>query len=151
MWNSSNLKEWLPVLFMVMIQFFNVGVLLLVKVVADDGSSMWNILTYRFFLGALLAVPLAIFYEKGKLKELTLKAFIWMFISALVGFTIPGLYYIGLGDTSPGYAINFLQHHTNRDIHPRSSLQEGATEHFEPGGEHQGDWNPGLCWGNADH
>ena len=22
-------------------------------------------------------------------------------------FTIPGLYYIGLGDTSPGYAINF--------------------------------------------
>jgi len=44
---------------------------------------------------------------RGKLKELNLKAFIWIFTSALVGFTIPGLYYIGLGDTSPGYAINF--------------------------------------------
>lgn len=41
------------------------------------------------------------------MKELRLKAFIWIFTSAFVGFTIPGLYYIGLGDTSPGYAINF--------------------------------------------
>uniref|UniRef100_A0A453J6J5 WAT1-related protein n=1 Tax=Aegilops tauschii subsp. strangulata TaxID=200361 RepID=A0A453J6J5_AEGTS len=44
---------------------------------------------------------------RGRLKELKLKAFIWIFTSALVGFTIPGFAYIGLGDTSPGYAVNF--------------------------------------------
>ncbi|KAG2549928.1 WAT1-related protein At3g30340-like isoform X2 [Panicum virgatum] len=81
--------------------------MLLTKVVVDDGLSVCTLLTYRFFMGAILVIPLAVIFEKGKLKELNLKAFIWIFTSALVGFTIPGLYYIGLGDTSPGYAINF--------------------------------------------
>ncbi|RLN40947.1 hypothetical protein C2845_PM01G46210 [Panicum miliaceum] len=92
---------------MALIQVFTTGQMLLTKVVVDDGLSVCTLLTYRFFMGAILVIPLAMFFEKGKLKELNLKAFIWIFTSALVGFTIPGLYYIGLGDTSPGYAINF--------------------------------------------
>ncbi|CAM0957096.1 unnamed protein product [Alopecurus aequalis] len=104
---TKNLKEWWPAVFMVLVQIFTTGQVLLTKVVEDGGSFAWTLLTYRFFLGASLAVPLAMSFEKGKLKELNLKAFIWIFTSALVGFTIPGLYYIGLGDTSPGYAINF--------------------------------------------
>ncbi|XP_047043299.1 WAT1-related protein At1g44800-like [Lolium rigidum] len=81
-----NLKEWRPALFMVLVQIFTSGQVLLTKVVVDGGSFVWTLLTYRFFLGAILALPLAMFFEK---------------------FTIPGLYYIALGDTSPGYAINF--------------------------------------------
>ncbi|BAF26207.1 Os10g0197700 [Oryza sativa Japonica Group] len=104
---SSSLKEWLPAIFMVMLQIFTAGSLMLVKVVVDSGLFVCTLLTYRYLLGAVLVVPFAVSFEKGKLKELKLKAFIWIFTSALVGFTVPGLYYIGLGDTSPGYAINF--------------------------------------------
>ncbi|CAL4916034.1 unnamed protein product [Urochloa decumbens] len=100
-------KEWWPATFMALIQVFTTGQMLLTKVVVDDGLSVCTLLAYRFFMGAILVIPLAVVFEKGKWKELNLKAFIWIFTSALVGFTIPGLYYIGLGDTSPGYAINF--------------------------------------------
>ncbi|XP_037428328.1 WAT1-related protein At5g64700-like isoform X1 [Triticum dicoccoides] len=107
MGGSTNVKEWWPAIFMVLIQIFTTGLVLLTKVVVDSGSLAWTLLTYRFFLGAILTVPLAMFFEKGRFKELTLKAFIWIFTSALVGFTVPGFAYIGLGDTSPGYAVNF--------------------------------------------
>ncbi|CAD6204734.1 unnamed protein product [Miscanthus lutarioriparius] len=108
--SSPSLKlkaEWGPAICMVLIEVFTTGQMLLTKVVVDAGLFVFALLTYRFFLGTLLVVPLAIIFERGKWKEIKLKAFIWIFTSALVGFTIPGLYYIGLGDTSPGYAINF--------------------------------------------
>ncbi|KAG8088214.1 hypothetical protein GUJ93_ZPchr0010g8868 [Zizania palustris] len=105
---SSSVKmEWGPAVCMVLIELFTTGQMLLTKVVVDAGLFVFALLTYRFLLGTLLVLPLAFFFERGKLKELKLRAFIWIFTSALVGFTIPGLYYIGLGDTSPGYAINF--------------------------------------------
>ncbi|TKV94460.1 hypothetical protein SEVIR_9G296600v4 [Setaria viridis] len=104
---SSFKAEWGPAICMVLIELFTTGQMLLTKVVVDAGLFVFALLTYRFFIGTVLVVPLAIIFERGKLKELNLKAFIWIFTSALVGFTIPGLYYIGLGDTSPGYAINF--------------------------------------------
>ncbi|KAJ1295955.1 hypothetical protein BS78_01G262100 [Paspalum vaginatum] len=106
--SSSSFKaEWGPAICMVLIELFTTGQMLLTKVVVDAGLFVFALLTYRFFIGTVLVLPLAIIFERGKLKELKLKAFIWIFLSALVGFTIPGLYYIGLGDTSPGYAINF--------------------------------------------
>uniref|UniRef100_A0A0E0M692 WAT1-related protein n=1 Tax=Oryza punctata TaxID=4537 RepID=A0A0E0M692_ORYPU len=106
--SSSSVKmEWAPAVCMVLIELFTTGQMLLTKVVVDAGLFVIALLTYRFFLGTILVLPLAIILERGKLKELKLKAFIWIFTSALVGFTVPGLYYIGLGDTSPGYAINF--------------------------------------------
>uniref|UniRef100_A0A0E0QX78 WAT1-related protein n=1 Tax=Oryza rufipogon TaxID=4529 RepID=A0A0E0QX78_ORYRU len=86
MMTSSSLKEWLPAIFMVMLQIFTAGSLMLVKVVVDSGLFVCTLLTYRYLLGAVLVVPFAVSFEK---------------------FTVPGLYYIGLGDTSPGYAINF--------------------------------------------
>ncbi|GJM84427.1 hypothetical protein PR202_ga00095 [Eleusine coracana subsp. coracana] len=78
--------EWGPAICMVLIELFTTGQMLLTKVVVDAGLFVFALLTYRFFLGAVLVVPLAMIFER---------------------FTIPGLYYIGLGDTSPGYAINF--------------------------------------------
>ncbi|CAL4941178.1 unnamed protein product [Urochloa decumbens] len=107
MGSSSFKAEWGPAICMVLIELFTTGQMLLTKVVVDAGLFVFALLTYRFFIGTVLVVPLAMIFERGKLKELNLKAFIWIFTSALVGFTIPGLYYIGLGDTSPGYAINF--------------------------------------------
>ncbi|XBH87959.1 hypothetical protein VPH35_075322 [Triticum aestivum] len=83
---SSFKLEWGPAICMVLIELFTTGQMLLTKVVVDAGLFVFALLTYRFFLGAALVVPLALIFEP---------------------FTIPGLYYIGLGDTSPGYAINF--------------------------------------------
>ncbi|KAM0830667.1 hypothetical protein ACQ4PT_066076 [Festuca glaucescens] len=83
---SSFKLEWGPAICMVLIELFTTGQMLLTKVVVDAGLFVFVLLTYRFFLGAALVVPLAMIFER---------------------FTIPGLYYIGLGDTSPGYAINF--------------------------------------------
>jgi hypothetical protein len=59
-----NLKEWRPALFMVLVQIFTSGQVLLTKVVVDGGSFVWTLLAYRFFLGAILALPLAMFFEK---------------------------------------------------------------------------------------
>ncbi|XP_022685363.1 WAT1-related protein At1g09380 isoform X1 [Setaria italica] len=83
---SSFKAEWGPAICMVLIELFTTGQMLLTKVVVDAGLFVFALLTYRFFIGTVLVVPLAIIFER---------------------FTIPGLYYIGLGDTSPGYAINF--------------------------------------------
>ncbi|CAL4924296.1 unnamed protein product [Urochloa decumbens] len=107
MGSSSFKTEWGPAICMGLIELFTTGQMLLTKVVVDAGLFVFALLTYRFFIGTVLVVPLVLIFERGKWKELNLKAFIWIFTSALVGFTIPGLYYIGLGDTSPGYAINF--------------------------------------------
>ncbi|XBH96637.1 hypothetical protein VPH35_086986 [Triticum aestivum] len=102
---------------MLLIQIFTTGLMLLTEVVVDSGSLAWTLLTYRFFLGAILAIKQHCYMRdkeaaapdhlRGRFKELTLKVFIWIFTSALVGFTIPGFTYIGLGDTSLGYAVNF--------------------------------------------
>ncbi|XP_015698914.2 WAT1-related protein At3g30340-like [Oryza brachyantha] len=105
-WSAAKM-EWGPAVCMVLIELFTTGQMLLTKVVVDAGLFVFALLTYRFLIGSVLVLPLAIILERGKQKELKLKAFLWIFTSAFVGFTVPGLYYIGLGDTSPGYAINF--------------------------------------------
>ncbi|XBH96641.1 hypothetical protein VPH35_086988 [Triticum aestivum] len=117
MGGSTNVKESWPAIFMLLIQIFTTGLMLLTKVVVDSGSLAWTLLTYRFFLGAILAIKQHCYMRdkeaaapdhlRGRFKELTLKVFIWIFTSALVGFTIPGFTYIGLGDTSLGCAVNF--------------------------------------------
>ncbi|XP_044386132.1 uncharacterized protein [Triticum aestivum] len=124
---SSFKSEWGPAICMVLIELFTTGQLLLTKVVVDAGLMVFALLTYRFFLGAALVVPLALILEP-----------------ALVGFTIPGFAYIGLGDTSPGYAVNFY------NIIPIAAFILAVLfRHEEPGGEHQGRRNPSLRWRNA--
>ncbi|XP_044379024.1 WAT1-related protein At1g44800-like [Triticum aestivum] len=86
MGGSTNVKESWPAIFMLLIQIFTTGLMLLTKVVVDSGSLAWTLLTYRFFLGAILAIK----------QHLIIKI-----------FTIPGFTYIGLGDTSLGCAVNF--------------------------------------------
>lgn len=49
---------------MVLIQVLTTGQILLTKVVVDDGLSVCTLLTYRFFMGAILVIPLAMIFEK---------------------------------------------------------------------------------------
>ena len=49
---------------MALIQIFTTGLLLLTKVVVDDGLSVCTLLTYRFFMAAILVIPFAAIFEK---------------------------------------------------------------------------------------
>ena len=60
---SSFKLEWGPAICMVLIELFTTGQMLLTKVVVDAGLFVFALLTYRFFLGAALVVPLALILE----------------------------------------------------------------------------------------
>ncbi|TVU31270.1 hypothetical protein EJB05_22951, partial [Eragrostis curvula] len=62
---SSSFKEWGPAICMVLIELFTTGQMLLTKVVVDTGLFVFALLTYRFCLGALLVVPLAMIFERS--------------------------------------------------------------------------------------
>jgi len=62
-------KEWWAASFMALIQVFTTGQMLLTKVVVDDGLSVCTLLTYRFFMGAILVIPLAVIFEKLALQS----------------------------------------------------------------------------------
>jgi hypothetical protein len=49
---------------MVLIELFTTGQMLLTKVVVDAGLFVFALLTYRFFIGAALVVPLAMIFER---------------------------------------------------------------------------------------
>lgn len=64
--SSSKLKaEWGPAICMVLIEVFTTGQMLLTKVVVDAGLFVFALLTYRFFVGTVLVVPLAIIFERS--------------------------------------------------------------------------------------
>lgn len=54
---------------MALIQISTTGQMLLTKVVVDDGLSVCTLLTYRFFMGAILVIPLAVIFEKLALQS----------------------------------------------------------------------------------
>ncbi|WVZ58004.1 hypothetical protein U9M48_008321 [Paspalum notatum var. saurae] len=61
--SSSFKAEWGPAICMVLIELFTTGQMLLTKVVVDAGLFVFALLTYRFFIGTVLVVPLAIIFE----------------------------------------------------------------------------------------
>jgi hypothetical protein len=65
MGRSSFKKEWGPAICMVLIEVFTTGQMLLTKVVVDAGLFVFALLTYRFVLGAVLVVPLAMIFERS--------------------------------------------------------------------------------------
>ena len=62
---SSFKAEWGPAICMVLIELFTTGQMLLTKVVVDAGLFVFALLTYRFFLGTVLVIPLAIIFERS--------------------------------------------------------------------------------------
>ncbi|PKA54193.1 WAT1-related protein [Apostasia shenzhenica] len=109
-------KRWRPLvessrypLSMVVVQVLTTGMFLLSKAVLDNAGSIFVILSYRCVVGALIVLPFVLLLERGKLKEVSCKAFIWIWVNALVGITAGiGFYYYGIQYTNATYSACFL-------------------------------------------
>lgn len=94
---------------MIMVQFFTMGMFLLSKLVLSNGAFVLSLLTYRNIIGALCIAPLAYFFERDMMRNITAQACGWIFVSALLGIPMSlGFYYYGLKDTTAAYSSNFL-------------------------------------------
>ncbi|KAL5737183.1 hypothetical protein ACOSQ2_031971 [Xanthoceras sorbifolium] len=94
---------------MLMVQVFATGMQLLSKVVLNEGTFIFALLTYRHIVAAVCVSPFAFFFERGDSKKFTWSLLFWLFINALTGMTgATGLYYYGLRDTTATYSISFL-------------------------------------------
>ncbi|KAL5803683.1 hypothetical protein ACOSQ4_031988 [Xanthoceras sorbifolium] len=94
---------------MLMVQVFATGMQLLSKVILNEGTFIFALLTYRHIVAAVCVSPFAFFFERGDSKNFTWSLLFWLFINALTGMTgAMGLYYYGLRDTTATYSINFL-------------------------------------------
>ncbi|XBI07280.1 hypothetical protein VPH35_135205 [Triticum aestivum] len=80
--------EWKAPASMVLVQLFITGMILLSKVSIGGGMFIFALLAYRSLFGAAFILPLALIFEK---------------------YAVPmSLYYYGLRDTTPAYAVIFL-------------------------------------------
>ncbi|XP_052181532.1 WAT1-related protein At5g64700-like [Diospyros lotus] len=94
---------------MLTVQVLATGLQLLSRLILNEGTFVFALMTYRHVVAALCVSPLAFFSERGKLKKLSWFAGFWFFINALTGILMAmGFFYYGLGDTSAAYATNFL-------------------------------------------
>ncbi|KAL6637126.1 hypothetical protein ACP70R_024698 [Stipagrostis hirtigluma subsp. patula] len=101
--------QWKAPAAMVLVQLIVTGMVLLSKVAIGDGMFIFALLAYRSFLGAAFILPFALIFESGKWKEMDWLACGWISFNAFIGYAVPmSLYYYGLRDTAPSYAIIFL-------------------------------------------
>ncbi|KAM7485599.1 hypothetical protein LguiA_001608 [Lonicera macranthoides] len=88
------------------------GLQLLSKVVMsseENSAFMFALMTYRHLLAAVCLVPVALYFERGNVKNMTWSACLWLFMVALTGISIGlGFFYFGQRDTTATYATNFL-------------------------------------------
>ncbi|XP_037479917.1 WAT1-related protein At5g64700-like [Triticum dicoccoides] len=101
-------SKWKPAICVVIVEVFNTGTILLGKLALDGGMFVFSLLSYRSVLGAVFMLPFALFLERGRWKELNMKALGWLFINAFLGYSLPmALYYYGLHDTTASYGVIF--------------------------------------------
>ncbi|KAI4974035.1 hypothetical protein ZWY2020_041816 [Hordeum vulgare] len=101
--------EWKAPASMVLVQLFITGMILLSKVSIGGGMFIFALLAYRSLFGAAFILPLALIFERGKWREMSWQATGWIFLNAFIGYAVPmSLYYYGLSDTTPTYAVIFL-------------------------------------------
>ncbi|VAI82437.1 hypothetical protein VPH35_127037 [Triticum aestivum] len=101
--------EWKAPASMVLVQLFITGIILLSKVSIGGGMFIFALLAYRSLFGAAFILPLALIFERGKWREMGWHATGWIFLNAFIGYAVPmSLYYYGLSDTTPTYAVIFL-------------------------------------------
>ncbi|RLN38570.1 WAT1-related protein [Panicum miliaceum] len=97
--------RWKAPAAMVLVQLFQMGLVLLSKVVIGHGMFVFALVAYRSALGAAFLLPLALICERGKGRG----ASRWIIFHAFIGYAVPiNLYYNGLRDTTSSYAIIFL-------------------------------------------
>ncbi|CAK9324298.1 unnamed protein product [Citrullus colocynthis] len=98
-----------PILAMLAVQIFAIGMQLLSKVILNHGTFIFALMAYRHLVATLCVAPFAFFFERGNANKLSCRIFFWLFLSAFTGITAAmGLYYYGLRDTTATYATNFL-------------------------------------------
>ncbi|XP_031262682.1 WAT1-related protein At5g07050-like, partial [Pistacia vera] len=107
------MKKWFvwsqDILSMLLVQLFVTGMQMLSKIILNQGTFIFALMTYRHVVAAFSVAPFAIFLERGIISKLNLSVWFWLFINALTGITAAmGLYYYGLRDTTATYAINYL-------------------------------------------
>ncbi|KAJ8650289.1 hypothetical protein MRB53_003312 [Persea americana] len=96
-------------LYMMLVQLFLTGMMVLSKVILNRGVFIFALLTYRQIVATIFLAPLSFFMERGMHKKLTWRALMWMFFNGLFGVTMAlGLYYYGLRYTTATYASTFL-------------------------------------------
>uniref|UniRef100_A0A0D9XIF1 WAT1-related protein n=1 Tax=Leersia perrieri TaxID=77586 RepID=A0A0D9XIF1_9ORYZ len=94
---------------MVLVQLFITGMVLLSKVSIGGGMFIFTLLAYRSVFGAVFILPFALIFERGKWRDMDWPAFGWIFFNAFIGYAVPmSLYYYGLKDTTPSYAVIFI-------------------------------------------
>ncbi|OWM79697.1 WAT1-related protein At1g43650-like [Punica granatum] len=94
---------------MLMVQAFATGLQLLTRVILNNGTFIFALMTYRHVVAAICVAPFAFIFERGKNEKLSFKIWVWLFFNALAGITAAmSLYYYGLRDTTATYAVNFL-------------------------------------------
>ncbi|KAL0317908.1 UNVERIFIED_CONTAM: WAT1-related protein [Sesamum angustifolium] len=94
---------------MVVVQGITTGLQLLARVILSEGTFVFALMAYRHVVAAFAVLPLALYFERGAVKKLSIAAFFWLFMVALTGISMTlGLFYYGLKDTTATYATNFL-------------------------------------------
>uniref|UniRef100_A0A453M860 WAT1-related protein n=1 Tax=Aegilops tauschii subsp. strangulata TaxID=200361 RepID=A0A453M860_AEGTS len=102
-------RDWRTPASMVLVQLFITGMLLLSKVSIVAGMFIFALLAYRSFLGAAFILPFALISERDKWREMGWHATGWIFLNAFIGYAVPmSLLYYGLSDTTPSYAVIFV-------------------------------------------
>ncbi|KAK3127866.1 hypothetical protein QOZ80_7AG0579400 [Eleusine coracana subsp. coracana] len=98
--------RWKAPTAMVLVQLFQTGMILLSKVSISEGMFIFALLAYRSFFGVAIIFPFALFFERGKWKEMDRRACGWIFFNAFIGYAVPmSFYFYGLGDTTASYAV----------------------------------------------
>jgi drug/metabolite transporter (DMT)-like permease len=93
---------------MILVQLIMTGMLLLSRVILDQGQFVFALLTYRHLVGAICVAPVAFFMEREMFKMINFSALFWMFFTALSGIPIGiGLFYYGERDTTATYTAEF--------------------------------------------
>ncbi|XP_025828113.1 WAT1-related protein At5g64700-like [Panicum hallii] len=93
---------------MVLVQLIITGLIMLSKVVISRGMFIFALHAYRSAFGTICILPFAVFYERGKWKEMNWRAFGWICLNSCIGYAVPTcLNYYGLRDTTPSYAAVF--------------------------------------------
>ncbi|KAL6875689.1 hypothetical protein ACP4OV_013202 [Aristida adscensionis] len=100
---------WKEAAAMVAVEVIITGLTMLSKVVITQGMFIFALHAYRSAFGTIFMLPLALIYERGKWKEMNWRASGWICLNGLMGYAVPTcLNYYGLRDTTPSYAVIFV-------------------------------------------
>ncbi|RLM58816.1 WAT1-related protein [Panicum miliaceum] len=70
---------------MVLVQLIITGLIMLSKVVISRGMFIFALHSYRSAFGTICILPFAVFYERGKWKEMNWRAFGWICLNSCIG------------------------------------------------------------------